>query len=331
MRALWIVCGIALLCGTGGCRTAHTAGPRTTFSMDPQTGRTWSSPSDEAMEWSRARTWCSKLGAEWRLPTKQELEAFAAHGGRSPHEAELPPVELLFTGELVPGRDDHPWVVRVDGSHAFNGHGRQAHVQCVRALGRIEEEALAAEAERRWAAGCEVIDPGLLPVEDAHVLGLAGAPVTLVFFFDYQCPYCVRADATLQQLVERDPRVRVVYKAAAILDFHPHAAEAHVAAYAAGRQDRFHQARDYLLANGRRFSSSPDEVTAGLIDELGLDPVQFHADLADPALRDRVARETALARAVGVNGLPTTFVNGRRISGSRSLEEFEAAVDEAIP
>jgi len=239
-------------------------------------------------------------------------------------------VQQLFSGEIVPGRDDQPWVVRLANAHAFNGHGRQAHVQCIRALGRLEEEALAADAERRWAAAGEVIDSALLPVGDAYVMGAVDAPVTLVFFFDYQCPYCVRADTTLQQLVEQDPRVRVVYKSAAILDFHAHAADAHVAAYAAGRQGRFWQAKEYLMSEGRRFSSSPEEVLAELLLALDMDPDRFAADLADPALHDRVARETALARAVNVTGLPTTFVEGRRISGSRSLEDFQAAVDEAI-
>ena len=284
------------------------------------------------MEWSKAKVWCERLGSEWRLPYKEELVAFASRGGlpRPPHQADLPPVQQLFSGEIVAGRaPDQPWVVSLANGHAFNGHGREAHVQCVRALGRIEETALNAAAERRWAAGAEQLDPALLPVGDAYVMGPENAPVTLVFFFDYQCPYCTRADATLQQLVEQDSRVRVVYKAAAILDFHAHAADAHVAAYAAGRQGRFWQAKGLLFAEGRQLSSDYEEGLDTLLRELDMNPDQFAADLADPALQERVARETALARSVNISGLPTTFVNGHRISGARSLEDFQAAVNEA--
>ena len=328
---VWVV--VVLLCGTGGCRTVHSTGALPTHALDPQTGRTWASPSAEAMEWSKAKSWCERLGSEWRLPYKDELVAFAARGGlpRPPHQADLPPVQQLFSGEIVAGRDpDQPWVVALANGHAFNGHGREAHVQCVRALGRIEEMALTSAAERRWAAGAEQLNPALLTVDDAYVMGPGNAPVTLVFFFDYQCPYCNRANATLQQLVEQDVRVRVVYKAAAILEYHDHAVDAHLVAYAAGRQGQFWPAKDRLFEVNRRLSTEYEVVLAELVHDLGLDPGRFAADLADPTLRARVMRETGLARAVQVTGLPTTFVNGHRISGSRSLEDFQAAVDDAL-
>ena len=322
-----------------GCRTTRPGPTRTTtpkgsLVQDPDTGRVWSPWSPTELTGDQAETWCEQMppAGHWRLPYRAELEAlFDEDTLRSVMRPLEPGVQIMHGGEVVPGRDpDHRWVVNVFNGHVFNGGDRAGHARCVRALGRTEEQALADAAQARWEAGLDHVRPHLLAEDRAYSVGDPDAPVTIVLFYDFQCPFCQRLNHTLLELLELDPDVRLVYKAAPIIPFHAHEVEAHSAAYAAGAQGRFFEMQQRLFAEARAFGAAPEETAFALAAELGLDLPTFELDYRSEAIRERVTAETAQARALNVSGLPTCFVNGTRISGARSLEDLQAAVEEAI-
>jgi predicted DsbA family dithiol-disulfide isomerase len=336
------VCLICLVLAltTCGCRTTRPGPIRTTTPMgslvhDPDTNRVWSPWSPRAVTDDQAETWCQQMppAGHWRLPYRHEVEQlFDGDTLRSVMRPLEPGVQFMHSGEAVPGRDPgHRWVANLFNGHVFNGHERVVHARCIQALGRAEEQALADQAHLRWERGLAHLRPGLRPEEgEAYSLGAPDAPVTIVLFYDFQCPYCQRLHGTLLTLLERDPRVRLVYKAAPIIPFHAHEAEAHAAVYAAGRQGRFSEMQGRMFAEARTFGAAPEETAFQLASELHLDLVAFEEDYRSDAIREQVAAETAQARALDVSGLPTCFINGTRLSGARNLEDMQAAVDEAV-
>jgi len=162
---------------------------------------------------------------------------------------------------------------------------------------------------------------------DDPTKGKASAPVTMVLFSDFQCPYCARANPAVSEIESSYPNdVRVVWKHFP-LPFHPNAMPAAMAAEAArlqGGAPKFWAMHDKLFANQQALSEASYERYAG---ELGLDVTRFKRDLGDPKLRARVEEDTKLAQQLGVNGTPTFIVNGERVVGAGGLK---ATVDRVL-
>jgi protein-disulfide isomerase len=162
---------------------------------------------------------------------------------------------------------------------------------------------------------------GAVPVrKDDPVKGKASAPVTVVEFSDFQCPYCARATPAVTELESAYPNdVRIVWKHLP-LPFHPNAMPAALAAEAAreqGGSQKFWAMHDKLFANQAALSGETYERYAR---ELGLDQARFKKDLAEPRLRARVQEDAQLAQTLGVNGTPTFVVNGEKVVGSAALK-----------
>jgi protein-disulfide isomerase len=155
--------------------------------------------------------------------------------------------------------------------------------------------------------------------QDDPFRGKASAPVTLVEFSDFQCPYCARATPALKEIESAYPNdVRIVWKHFP-LTFHPNAMPAALAAEAAREQGgaaKFWAMHDKLF--GAQAALSP-ETYARYAHELGLDMARFQRDMASPKLRARVEEDAQLAQKMGVNGTPTFLVNGERVVGSNAL------------
>jgi protein-disulfide isomerase len=172
-------------------------------------------------------------------------------------------------------------------------------------------------------------DPAIVyavPVADAPSRGPMDAPVTIVEFTDYQCPFCNRVEGTLAALRERYPNdVRVVVQHLP-LPFHRYAFDAAVAAECAGDQDKFWEAHDVLFARGRELSedNTPASVVRGIN---GIDRQRLDACVASDKARTRVAEDLRLAERFGARGTPNFFVNGRFLSGAQPLEKFVEAVE----
>jgi protein-disulfide isomerase len=161
---------------------------------------------------------------------------------------------------------------------------------------------------------------------DSAVRGPEHAPVTLVEFSDFQCPYCVKAASLVDEVLKAYPRdVNFVYKNFP-LPMHPHAADAARAAIAAGRQGKFWEMHDELF---RHSASLDPETIAGIARQIGLDGPRFQVDLASPEVAKQLDTEIRQGKVAGVNGTPSFFINNRA-ANARSLAGFKAMIDEEL-
>ena len=156
------------------------------------------------------------------------------------------------------------------------------------------------------------LDPPLGPGD--HVQGPADAPLELVMYGDFQCPYCTAAQSIVARVRKRlDGRLRFAFRHLPLHEVHPDAQRAAEASEAAAAQGQFWEMHDALYGNGGRFS--PEDLDA-LAERLGLDVERFRAELIDGTHTARVQRDAEGARAGGVASTPTFVANGRVHTGS---------------
>jgi protein-disulfide isomerase len=153
---------------------------------------------------------------------------------------------------------------------------------------------------------------------DDPASGKKDAPVTVVEFSDFQCPFCFRAVQPVKDVEQAFGKdVRIVWKHMP-LPFHPNAMPAAIAAEAAREQGKFWQMHDKLFANQQALS---DTVYEQYAKELGLDLARFRAALRAPETRKRIEQDAAAAAAAGVTGTPSFIVNGELVVGSTGLRD----------
>jgi protein-disulfide isomerase len=160
--------------------------------------------------------------------------------------------------------------------------------------------------------------------ERDHIRGPESAPVTLVEYGDYQCPYCGQAEVVIRELLDEfGDELRYVWRHLPLSDVHANAQMAAEASEAAAAQDAFWPMHDRLLA-------SQDELDARDLrrsaEELGLDGERFWDDLRRRVHAERVAEDVASADTSGVAGTPSFFINGRRHQGAYDVETLSGAV-----
>src|SRR5690349_2435769 len=148
--------------------------------------------------------------------------------------------------------------------------------------------------------------------------------VTMVECSDFQCPFSRRAAGTVDELIARNDDLAFFHTHFPLGQMHPHAELMARASVAAQRQGGFWKMHDALFV-----APIDSEVGAiSLADRIGLDAGRFSADLRDPAVFREVERQRRLCRDAGVRGVPTFFVNGRRMIGSLPVEDFQRVIDE---
>lgn len=163
--------------------------------------------------------------------------------------------------------------------------------------------------------------------EGDHVRGPASAPVTLVEYGDFECPYTRRARPVVERLGrEFGDELRFAFRNFPLTGIHPHAQAAAEAAEAAGSQGRFWQMHDLLFANQRHLEG---EDLKRYASELGLDPERFGRDLAEGVHAHRVREDFEGGLESGVQGTPTFYINGVRHEGSYDLETLRATIERA--
>ncbi len=166
-------------------------------------------------------------------------------------------------------------------------------------------------------------------VEGAPVRGAVDAPVTIVEFSDFHCPFCRRVQPTLTTLLDKyKGQVRLVYKHLPLDGLHPQARRVSEGAWCAGQQDRFWQFHDAVYAEAGNDGS--DETLARLGKTAGLDLQAFTACLAGPEAKAAVQRDVAAGEALGLNSTPGFFVNGREVRGAQPVEAFAAVIEEEL-
>jgi 2-hydroxychromene-2-carboxylate isomerase len=167
------------------------------------------------------------------------------------------------------------------------------------------------------------------PVDPArdHVRGNPEAPVTLVEYGDYECPYCGRAAPVVKELLERfDGRLRFVFRHLPLVDVHPNAALAAQAAEAAGAQGRFWDMHDRLFDHQDELD--PHDLSRHAT-ELGLDVAAFEDDLRSHRFAARVAQDVNSADEAGVAGTPSFFINEVRYRGAYDVESISLVLARA--
>jgi protein-disulfide isomerase len=165
----------------------------------------------------------------------------------------------------------------------------------------------------------EDIDP-----ERDHVRGPDSAPVTLVEYGDYECPYCGQAEVVIRELLDQfGDELRYVWRHLPLNDVHSHAQMAAEAAEAAGAQGNFWGMHDKLLAAQEELTVEDLERHA---EKLGLDLERFSDELRRREYSERVADDVASADASGVAGTPSFFINGRRHQGAYDVDTLTRAV-----
>jgi protein-disulfide isomerase len=164
------------------------------------------------------------------------------------------------------------------------------------------------------------------PLEDLdHVRGERTAPLELVMFGDFQCPFCLGAQSVLRRLRERlGEQLLFGFRHLPIPERHPLAPLAAEASEAAAAQGGFWRYHDELYANQPRLSP---ELIFEIAQPLGLDVERMRAEVQSGAHRDRVARDLAAAAASGATGTPTFFVNGTRLVGAQPFDQFKTLID----
>jgi Na+/H+ antiporter NhaA len=162
--------------------------------------------------------------------------------------------------------------------------------------------------------------------ERDHLRGPAGAPVTIVEYGDFECPYCGQAEPVVRELLADQGDVGYVWRHLPLNDVHPLAQQAAEAAEAAAEQGAFWQMHDLLLAHQDALRI-PD--LAGYADELGLDSERFAEALRKHTGAARVAEDVDSADLSNVTGTPTFFINGRRHHGAYDIATLTAAVKTA--
>lgn len=165
-----------------------------------------------------------------------------------------------------------------------------------------------------------------IPIGSSPVKGQGDAPVTIVEFSDFQCPYCSRLQPTLREVLRAYPKeVKLVFKDFP-LSFHKQARNAAKAARAAGEQGKYWEMHDLIFDN---YNKLTEEMFSGFAAQLGLDMKTFTADYSGTKYDRLIQEDIALGQKVGVRGTPTLFLNGKRMSG-RSFSDFKGEIDNVL-
>lgn len=203
----------------------------------------------------------------------------------------------------------------------------------VGAVGKLAEATSAGAGGRpmpQRAEGPPMPDPSKRYTVDtgsAPIRGSKDAPITIVAFSDFQCPFCSRVNPTLAQINQTyGDKVKVVFKHLP-LRIHPDAPAAHAAAESAHRQGKFWEMHDKIFANQREIK--PDKLRT-YATEVGLDLAKYDKDVVSPDVKKRVDSDSQEADKLGVSGTPAFFINGRYLSGAQPFESFKKMIDEEL-
>jgi protein-disulfide isomerase len=166
-------------------------------------------------------------------------------------------------------------------------------------------------------------------VDDDPSLGAVDAPVTIIEFSDYQCPYCGvwHAQVFGELIATYGTKVRFVYRDFPLDEIHPEARPAAIAATCAGEQGKYWEYHNLLFTGDLGLSA---EARTAYAQRLGLDLERFATCVARAATNDEVDADQRDGLKVGVRGTPTFFINGRPLVGAQPLEAFTSIIDDEL-
>lgn len=215
----------------------------------------------------------------------------------------------------------------VDTACSYSKGLSAAVVEAIKS-GKSESEAIAAAKNSRWArvqSRDRILEDAVtIPVSGSPSVGPAKAPVTLVEFSDFQCPYCAAAVPQLKALLEAYPsQVKLIFKEYP-LEIHSQANLAAAAAVAANKQGKFWAMHDAMYGHYNNLSR---ENILILAKQAGLDMGKFESDIDSTEVREIVIRDTQDGDRAGVEGTPTLFVNGQKYNGALVASSLKQILD----
>jgi protein-disulfide isomerase len=193
--------------------------------------------------------------------------------------------------------------------------------------GKTPDQAILAAQTSRFGAehpNKVLDDPIKVPVAGSPVTGPADAPVTIVEFSDFQCPYCIQAVPELEALLKVYPtQVKLIFKQFP-LEIHSDAYRAATAALAAQRQGKFWEMHYALFGHHQDLSMA---AIVNLAKDLKLDEARLRADMDSKEIREIVGKDLQDGNNAGVEGTPTIFINGQRYNGRIELPNLRPLIE----
>ena len=168
-----------------------------------------------------------------------------------------------------------------------------------------------------------------IPIEGAPSIGPADAPITLVEFSDYECPYCTKwhTEVYHRLLEEYQGKVRFVYKDFPLYSIHSNAISAAESAYCAGEQGKYWEFHDRLFAENVKLGL---ETYQNIAKETGLDQEKFNTCVTNRTYQGQVEASYQWAAKLGVQSTPTFFINGLAVVGAQPYEVFKGVIDKEL-
>jgi protein-disulfide isomerase len=167
-----------------------------------------------------------------------------------------------------------------------------------------------------------------IPTENAYSIGPADAPITIVEFSDYQCPFCRRWHAEVYEpLMAAYPgQIRLVYRHLPLTSIHPDAMSAAEAAMCAGEQDAYWPYHEKLFSS----ESLGNSAYIQYAQDLGLNMTTFEACLTDHKYQQAIQADSDFALNLGIRSTPTFFINGLAVVGAQPLDVFKQVIDKEL-
>jgi protein-disulfide isomerase len=165
-------------------------------------------------------------------------------------------------------------------------------------------------------------------IDGAPLRGLPTAPVTIVEFSDFHCPFCKRVISTLAQLESQyGEKMKLVFRDFPIESLHPGASKSHEAARCANDQGKFWEYHDMLFTHSPKLAPDDLKRYAG---QVGLDAAKFETCLSSGTHSAAVQKDLEEGKRLGITGTPAFFINGRPLSGAQPLDAFARVIDEEL-
>ncbi len=214
----------------------------------------------------------------------------------------------------------------VDPTCSYSNGLAATVIEAIKA-GKSEADAIAAADTSRWAhiQPQKLLEDAVnIPVSGAPWIGPQHAPITIVEFSDFQCPYCVASFPEIKAVLKAYPtQVRLIFKQFP-LEIHSQADLAAAAAVAAHKQGKFWEMHDAMFSHHDDLSR---KAILALAKESGLNMERFETDIDSTEVRETVVRDVQDGNRAGVEGTPTLFVNGQRYNGPIVLGSLKPVLD----